>query len=373
MKKILRIFSLLLLLSLVLTMAVSCRDPEDETVPDGMMSANLIGDDFRFYVPTSWNLNTTHGVRGAYYNMESTSTVSLVKYPITDAIKDALPAGGDAEKNAARLDAYRTVYCLPAIQAQITGEISDYKDDTADLLLGGVAARKYHMLASVKVKTENEQTLTENMHFVQVITEKNNAFYVFTFTCVATELYDRLLPDVDKMLQNFVFSDKPYDSGGTLAEIPEDENTPEGMKPAYRKGMIYRFYAPVTWKINTAHNVCSVYYEGDGANVSVVPYIPAEASLSLADYFNLNRAEMERAGGEGSFVLLSEQEIQLDGGIARRYEYTWRIGNTTYWYLQVVSAYRGYIYNITYTAATEENYQLHLADVEAMLAAFAFA
>ncbi len=361
MKKILRLLSLVLLCGLLLSMAVSCADDGDEKAPDGMMSANRVGDDFRFYVPTNWNLNTSHGVRGAYYYIDNISSVSVVKYPVTDGVSAALPVGGDADLNGARTDKYWELYCLPAVEGQATGQVAVYDNEARDALLGDAAARRYHMLATVK---------EQNVHFLQVVTERNNAFYVFTFSAIP-ELYDMLYADVEGMLKHFAFSDTPYDPEDVLAPIPADNKTPDGMKRASRDGVAYRFYAPAAWQINTTHEVTSVYAEEDGTNVSVVPYLPTETSIGIEDYFKANRAEMERIGGSDSFTLIEEKEITLSGRVALLYDYTWRVGDETYHYRHVVAAYGNAMYNITYTARPA-HYEAHLSDFDVMLSAFVF-
>ncbi len=361
MKKILRLTAALLLLALVLCMAVACREPEEETIPDGMMSANRPGDDFRFYVPTNWNLNTAYGVSGAYYYIDNISTVSVVKYPITETVANALPAGGDADQNAARMDQYHALYCMPVIRSQATGEVASYGNDAPDALLGTAAARRYHLLAKVG---------ESNVHFLQVVTEKNNAFYVFTFSAIA-DLYDMLLGDVERMLSTFLFSDTPYDPDTAPVEIPADEQAPAGMQRACRKGLGYRFYIPASWKAETSHDVSGAYVEGKSVHVSVVPYVPTQVSMSVEDYFKSNRAEMERVGGENSFVLVSEKEVTLSGRAARMYEYTWTLGGTTYCYRQVIGAWRSSFYNLTYTALAGD-YEAYLSDFDAIISAFAF-
>lgn len=359
MKKIARVTATLLLLSLLLCSFAACRNQEEEYVPEGMMIANVKDDDFRLFVPTNWNLNTAYGTAGAYYHLDNLSTVSVVKYPVTEEVQASIPEGGDAQKITQRIDSYRTLYLLPAIEAISTGEVATYSEETSDTLLDTVAARRYHMLASVDGK---------NVHFVQVVGENNSAFYVFTFACL-TELYDQLISYVEQMLDNFIFAD-PYLPDEFAREEGEGE-APAGMFLVSNDDVAYRFYAPKTWVADYEQEIFAAFFTADRSSVSVLPYVPVSVSMSVADYFEMNKRAMIRVGGENSFTFLKEEKVTLGGRDATAYTYTYRVGNTVYQYKQVVAAYKGSIYNLTYTALPQ-NFDAHLADVDAMIAAFAF-
>lgn len=358
-KKTLRGFSLLLLIGILVGSLVACRKDEGEAIPEGMQIANCEGDDFRLYVPTSWNLNNAYGVAGAYYNISVQSTVSVVKYPVTEEMQAALPAGGDAEKNAVRIDTYAELYCKKAIAEQAVGEVSN-EDLNLDIsLLDGVTARQYHYVAAVK---------GENLHFLQVICEKGGAFYVFTFTC-SDDLYENLLPDVERMLDEFIFAD-PYNPDDYARELGEGE-APEGMFLVSNNDVAYRFYAPDSWKANYDQQIFAAYREDDRSSVSVIPYMPQKEGMSVAEYFSICQNQMINIGGEDSLVMISEEETTLGDRNATAYVYTYKISGKTYQYKQVVAVYRSMVYSMTYTA-TPENFEAHLADVDAMIDAFAF-
>ena len=359
MKKALRGITLLLLIGILVCSFVACGKEEGEYGPEGMQIANCEGDDFRLYVPTSWNLNNAYGVAGAYYNISAQSTVSVVKYPITEEMKAVLPEGGDAEKNAARLDSFAEQYCKKAIAEQAVGEVLTEDLDLDISLLDDVSAREYHYYATVK---------GENLHFLQVIGERNGGFYVFTFICVP-DLYENLLPDVEKMLSEFVFAD-PYNPDDYAREMGEGE-VPDGMILISNNDVAYRFYAPDTWKANYEQKVFAAYREDDRSSVSVVPYMPQKEGMSVAEYFSICKNQMIDIGGEESLVMISEDAVTLGGRNATAYVYTYEIGGKTYQYKQVVAVYRSMVYSMTYTA-TPENFEKHLADVDSMIDAFEF-
>ena len=65
-------------------------------------------------------------------------------------------------------------------------------------------------------------------------------------------------------------------------------------------------------------------------------------------------------------------KLSLDGREATVYEYRYTVGEKTYYYKQVVAAYKSMIYSITYTASSEDAYNAHMDDVNRILSAFEF-
>lgn len=353
----------MLLVLAMLAAMTSCNNTDTgEVIPEGMKIANCEGDDFRLYVPTDWNENTAYGIAGAYYNLDVQSTVSVVKYRITEEMNSALPAKGDAAALRQRLEAFSLQYCCPAISEQplVSGLKVEEDKDAPEVLLDQLVAHRAHYLVTVD---------GENLHYLQVIGEKNNAFYVFTYTA-HPDLYEVLLPSVNRMLEEFLFAD-PY-LPDEYPRLPAEEGTPvpTGMAIVSNADVEFDFYVPVTWKVEYKQEIFSAYLESDRANVSVIPYVPDRA-MSVIDFFELCRAEMIKTAGEDGFTLLSQKEITLGGRAAMSYEYTYRVGEKTYQYRQVIAAYKSMMYSMTYTA-TPESFESHLADVDAMIGAFVF-
>ena len=85
---------LLLLCAALLTGLVSCvKIGGGDDVPEGMQNATVAGADYRLYVPTTWVVqNSSPNVLGAYRDLSRQSSVSVAKYPMTDAWRAALDA-----------------------------------------------------------------------------------------------------------------------------------------------------------------------------------------------------------------------------------------------------------------------------------------
>ena len=335
--------------------AASCASHEDTLVPEGMQSATAYGATYRLYVPTTWSLKILPGISGAYYNVAQQSAVSVAEYPIDKSGGDmpAPPVG-----NKSLTDYFFEEHLLTQIKLLSTGEVHLYEEDCIATTLGGANAYQYHVSATVA---------GEVTHFLHVIAQQDNKFYVFSFT--ATEdLYTRCMSDVQKMLEHFAFGDA-YTPTDAIKNFPTDAHAPEGMKIASDSEVEYLFYVPENWSVNEIGKVCGATAP-DGSFVSVVSYLPSGEGMSVSEYFAKSEELMSATSG-GQYQRISEAEITLGGGKALQYEYEYTVGGVTYRYLQVIFGYKSTIYNLTYTALPQ-NFEANRADVEAMIGAFTF-
>ena len=360
MKRFSKLTALLCCVAL-LVCCVSCANTGGSDVPEGMKLASAAGADFRLYVPSVWNVNTAYGVSGAYYKLAQQSTVSMVKYAITETMETAMTEaeianGGD------RLDWFWETECKSAVEDMaLGGSLNEITDGRENIVLDGVNAHKFHIKANVNGET---------LHFVHVVAEKDTAFYVFTYTAEEA-LYAALLENVTRMLDEFIFAE-PYLPDDYIKDLDADVTPPTGMKLASNNDVAYRFFVPTDWEINRDEEIFSAYRADDRSSVSVVPYMPDVDSMSVAQYFELCEKSMQNFSGEDGYELIkTEKEIDLGGRVATAYTYRFTVGDTEYRYLQVVAAYKSMIYSLTYTALPE-HFDTHLEDVQTMIDAFEF-
>lgn len=356
MKKriILRTATVLLLIAMLLA-AVSCSSQEDTLVPEGMQSATAYGATYRLYVPTTWNLKILPGISGAYYSVSEQSAVSVVEYPIDEALAAELATIGE---DTTRIDYYFEKTLLAQTKLMATGDVFLYEEECIATLLGDANAKQYHSSATVAGVVT---------HFLHIIAERENRFYVFSFT--ATEkLYSYCMSDVQKMLEHFGFG-KAYTPTNAIKSYPTDANAPDGMKIASGDEVEYFFYVPTGWTVNETKTV-NAATAPDGSFVSVVSYLPSGEGISVREYFEKSEEMMMTTSGN-RYTRLDEKEITLGGGKALQYEYEYTVGGVTYRYLQVIIGYKTSIYNLTYTALPQ-NFEANRADVEAIISAFAF-
>ncbi len=370
MKHIARLAACLLALAAALGLA-SCAAKGEET-PNGMMIASCAGADYRLYVPNTWVLNTSYGVSGAYRDLARQSTVSVNSYPITEELRaemDAALAGEDSSGDTSpRIGWFAEHYCQEPVRTRaLDNRLTFDEEGCIPTTLDGVNARQYCYSGLVDGET---------LYFLQIVAERENAegkstFYVFTFTANA-EMYEMYMPDVELMLDQFIFAE-PYVPYDYAKQLDDGADAPAGMKAAFGDDVAYCLYVPESWEIRMDDQIYGARVAADGTSVSVVPYMPTDVEqISVQEYFDLSRELMEDMAGEGGFELLSDTgKVELGGRQATVYEFRLRLGGTTYRYRQYIAAYKSMIYCLTYTAL-DSAYDAHLAELDAIVGAFAF-
>ncbi len=358
MKLSAKLLACLLCLGMLLCCA-SCANGESDT-PEGMKNATAAGSDFRFYIPSYWNVSTDYGVSGGYYGTAGQAKASLVKYTLTAeqiaARNEAVSGGKSAISWFWESECYPTL-----VHYAKDGQIEHLADQDADVLLGSLNAKKYYC----KVTYNGQGTL---LHTVQTVGEGIDAFYVMTCT-MADALYADRVADVDKMIQHFKLAE-PYVPDGYLKATAKDTTAPDGMKLVSNEEVAYLFYVPESWAVNRNEAIFAAYLEGDRSSVSVVPYEP-NVSMGVAEYFAMCEDMMRSTAGADGYCLLSTSEGTLGGKKATVYDYTYTVGGEIFRYRQVIAVHGNMIYSLTYTSRPEV-FESHLGDVDMMIANFAF-
>lgn len=351
-----RILSLLLCLLLTfctLTVLSSCSGSSE--VPKGYQYATAPGAYFRLFVPTQWTVNTSAGVSGAILSLGSETSVTMAEIPFDPQLTD-----GNGQPRTPTLDDF-----VAAHEAEIS-TLRAYKPEKRfNATLGSGKAVDMTYTATVAGR---------DYRFRQVLAKAGGRFYLFTYTALADQ-FDAQLDTVDEILQNVLFYTTPFETQ-IDKKIPDDKNTPDGMKLVSTNEVAYRFYVPTAWTLDAGNAANLVYVtEADGtrSNVSMMAYMPEDDGFSVADYWKLCRPEYEDA--LSGFTLLSEEEEQMGDRKCTVWTYTYTLGGVTYTTRQAACVYTTMIYTMTYTAAgdvSSENFTSHIADVKAMQAAVTF-
>ena len=95
--------------------------------------------------------------------------------------------------------------------------------------------------------------------------------------------------------------------------------------------------------------------------------------MTLYEYYDKCIKEYKKTIKGMSEAILVDDSLTVAGEKARSFEYSAEYDGVTYKIRQVMiyAGQNGLFYTFTYTA-TEQNYELHMADFDAMLAAFIF-
>ncbi len=140
---------------------------------------------------------------------------------------------------------------------------------------------------------------------------------------------------------------------------------PAGYQAASDEKADFHFYVPDKWTVDYSTGAAGAYFSAaDPSSVSVMAWELPHADTSLDEWWELNRAEIEKVFDD--FTLESEENTTVDGQYAKKFVYTASLGGYRYRYQQVAAIKGTSVYLFTY-ASTEENYETHLDQVNEML------
>ena len=152
-------------------------DKTDKDTPEGMKIASGEDVEYRFYVPTSWVLDTDESVATAYASEADRSNVSLTSY--TPSV--SLSIDGYFEMCETE---YEKIY-----------ENYQRKEDASEIQMAGKLAKDYRF----SFEYNGEQYKSR-----QVICIYRGMFYIMTYTAKA-ENYDLHTEDVEKIISEITF------------------------------------------------------------------------------------------------------------------------------------------------------------------------
>ena len=145
------------------------------TAPEGMKLASTDERAYRLFVPISWKINNRADASAAYASDTDSSNVNVQMYMTSDNTETV-------EKYWERLEtSYKEMFA----------EYTLISDEA--IKMDGVSAHKY---------TYSVVSGGQEYKLVQAIVRKGDMFYCLTYTALP-ENFERHLPDVDKMIENF--------------------------------------------------------------------------------------------------------------------------------------------------------------------------
>ena len=320
---------------MMLLFAASCAK-QDENAPENMKSATLAGEPFILYVPTNWNLNVGSGVSGAFVSPNDKTMVTARYYT------------PDAEMT---VDEYVT---LCADGYKFMPDFTIVKREPA--VLGGKDAVKLTYTV-----TDGDRPMT-----CFQITALHGGDMISLHGYCATESWELRTEEFQKIASSFVLCEKSNPQGEEFT----DKNTPDGFEIASAEQIEYRLYVPKTWICDAKSGISEAYYpESEKSNVTVTAYTPTQ-SISVQEFY-ASCEEEYRTTVPGYERTAEPIERKVGGRTAYTYTYRATVDGVEFRIMQTLFAYNEMIYSFTYTAITA-NYDLHMADVEAMLDAFRF-
>lgn len=154
----------------------NAKDYDDKVqAPEGMKLASTDERPYRFFVPSSWEINNRTDATAAYASESDSSNVNVGMY-MTNNMAETV---ADHYK---RLEAsYKTSFASYTL-------VSD-----EEITMDGISARKY---------TYAVVSGGQEYRIVQAIVRKGDMFYYVTYTALP-ENFEKHLGDVEKMIENF--------------------------------------------------------------------------------------------------------------------------------------------------------------------------
>lgn len=147
-------------------------------------------------------------------------------------------------------------------------------------------------------------------------------------------------------------------------------DAPEGYQLISSDEVAYRFYAPMSWSVNSAGGVDSVYYSpSDPAMVMVTFYTPDAENADIDSFWASVENEYKTTYEE--YTLVSSGSATLGKRNAVKYVFTAKIAGVEYKIMQLISGYGNHYYTMTYMASPE-TFDAHLDDVDGMATEFVF-
>ncbi len=178
-----------LLASLVLILS-GCSGSE---VPDGYQNAASENESFYFYVPKTWVLNSSGGTASAYYSSDDYSNVSFTCMVIDPGEMDDLE-----EYKAITLAELEAV--LPDFSEFVSVELLDPESTSESGTIIGSVVTTLPIDGRETIMFEYACTLSgQTYNYMQVVTMKDDFFYIFTYTSLA-ENYEKHLDEVKQIV-----------------------------------------------------------------------------------------------------------------------------------------------------------------------------
>ena len=351
--------------SLIILMLVPALASCGNKIPDGYKLVACEGDKFRLYVPKSWQENTESGITSAYYAVDDNAFVSVV------IAEDA---------SGMTLSEY-----FELCKSNYAASLVDYKliSESDKATLGGRAAYQIIFSAKYKVTDSDVKDTVDKLasvtyKYLQLMAEYDGDVYVFTFSCPESKFdthYDTVVGAEDDkgnfagIIPYFKFDNTPY-ANKKAKKFSEKVEAPEGMKVASTDKRPYRFFVPSSWTVDTRSAISAAYFSSeDKSNVSLQAHMSTGAAPNIQEYFENSKTKYINMYGD-NFTLLSTKEVKMGSLDAIQFVFTIKSGENTYKLMQTVCAKGEMYYILTYTS-TPEAFDSHIADVEAMLNAFA--
>lgn len=360
MKKLIALILSITTIFLSLISLTSCGDDKDET-PEGMQlvyGGKNAG--YYFYAPEEWTVSNMGAIKSAYISRLDTTSVSFCE------VTESIEANGGEEYFFASYfsDSMKEAAEGLALNITLNGEATVFgkTDFEAD------KAVKY---------TYNYKYSDRSFGFMQILMKEGERYFIFTYRALLekkdgeSSQYEKYLEKLDKVISEFKFVTK------------EDTKTPEKTYKEDKDGYIlisnskisgFDLYVPKAFTPDHSDGFVSASHK-DGSNVNLTKAFMTGNNVNVSDYFEMRKTELSAFVTEFTEIKTFEKIDIKDTRFAFSYEYTYVYSGEKYHVRQIyivagpLLSQTGYVF--TYTAK-EENYSLHLEEIEKIISKVVF-
>lgn len=153
----------------------------------------------------------------------------------------------------------------------------------------------------------------------------------------------------------------------------QDAEVPEGMKRIESTDKLrFDFFIPETWVQDLSTGVVSAYYGlKDMSNVSISTFSVDDYEKTLGTYVDEYIDGLKTTFSDFGLTEDGIRDTLLGKTAAKKFEYTAKLTENEYKFMQVITVYSGYMFIFTYTSQAAA-YDSHIEDVQLMLDNFSF-
>ena len=358
MKKLIAIFLIILLASLVLS---ACASEEIE-VPDGLQIVKISNaDGYQFFGPEGWIVANDGRICASYVSTINNTSITLAK---VDAPEGSVQEYFNSEKS-------KFAYEISVIEE---GETSF-----------GNAESAYYYIYTFKYEDRDFATM-------QIFVNNAEDFYIFTYNSYGdpndeSSEYQNYLKQVRPAIDAFKFTEKSSETNEEANKVTDSD----GYVLVSDKTLCgFEIYLPSECEVIQASTQVSAKFS-DKANLNITK--ASSTGVSILDYLSTRKAQLETLFGEVTDLKIElytlpdlsgdKADLFADFDVAPTanadisfgnlsksqtivYEYSYSHLGVTYCVYQIlgVDSYNGYV--LTYTATADE-YESHLETLKTIL------
>jgi len=365
MKKIVSLILIAVFLLAPTFLLTSCGQdvaPDGLAIPKDMkIASNTALVDYLLFIPESWLVDMQTETTLVHASEADLSSVQIKHSKLDDTVKDYDSWWADYKSGIEKVG---TVKYISQLENKVVCGISARKsvyEITMDKLVpdlekGGTIIEKF----------------TYKCMVIGVI--RNDTMYVFLYTSLNDttkengDLYTANMGSVEKMIDNFRFTDKLYPGEDYIV----DEEAPEGMKIASNYDIVdYLLYVPESWIVDVRNGLTMAHVsETDMSSVQVAQWNLTANTNTYDKWWTEYKKQMDLVAK----VEYSDPQLvdtKINGFDSKMTEYVLKTDTGTYKCKLTATIARGSVYLIAYTS-TLENYDTHLADVNKIIENFKF-